>query len=88
MITSSRLSQNCYGVHKFNHKCAVRYTKTNSVRAGAKNLSAHFLRCATMGANLTQKMSELEVIEAVGGHYRNYIQRALLSANAKTKQES
>jgi hypothetical protein len=41
-----------------------------------------------MWANLTPKMSELEITDAVGGHYPNYIQRALLSANVKTKQEA
>jgi hypothetical protein len=50
--------------------------------------SAHFLRYATMGANLTQKMFELEITDPVGVHYPNYIQRALLSANVKTKQEA
>jgi len=40
------------------------------------------------GANLTPKMSELEITDAVGGHYPNYIHSALLSANVKTKQEA
>ena len=51
-------------------------------------MSAHFLRYATMAANLTPKLSELEVIDAIGGHYPNYIQRALLSANIKTIQQA
>jgi len=41
-----------------------------------------------MAANLTPKMSDLEIIDAIGGHYPNYIQRALLSANVKTIQEA
>jgi hypothetical protein len=41
-----------------------------------------------MVANLTPKMSELEITDAIGGHYPNYIQRALLSANVKTIQEA
>jgi hypothetical protein len=41
-----------------------------------------------MAANLTPKMSELETIDAMGGHYPNYIQCALLSANVKTIQEA
>jgi hypothetical protein len=39
-----------------------------------------------MAAKLTQKMSE--ITDAIGGHYPNYIQRALLSANLKTIQEA
>jgi hypothetical protein len=39
-----------------------------------------------MAANLTPRMSELEVIDATGSHYLNYIQCALLSANVRTIQ--
>jgi len=46
------------------------------------------LRYAMMAANLTPKMSDLEIIGVIGGHYPNYIQRALLSANVKTIQEA
>jgi hypothetical protein len=41
-----------------------------------------------MAANLTPKMSELEIIDAISGHYPNYIQRALLPANIETIQEA
>jgi len=41
-----------------------------------------------MAANLTPKMSELEIIDAIVGHYPNYIQQALLSANVKTIREA
>jgi len=75
MITSSRLSPNCYEAHKFSHRCAVRYTKIDSIREGTR-------------ANLTPKMSELEIIDAIGGHYPNFIQHALLSGNIKTIQEA
>jgi hypothetical protein len=50
--------------------------------------SAHFLRYAMLAANLTPKISELEIIAAIGGHCPNYIQRALLSANVQTIQEA
>jgi hypothetical protein len=63
-------------------RCSLYQDKFN--RNGDNSLSAHFLRYATMAANLTPKMSELEVIDAICGHYPNYIQRALLSANLKT----
>ena len=57
---------------------------------GDEILSAHFffLRYAMMAANLTPKMSDLEITDAIGVHYPNYIQRALLSANVKTTQEA
>jgi len=35
-----------------------------------------------------KKKSELEITDAIGGLYPNYIQRALLSANVKTIQEA
>jgi hypothetical protein len=57
-------------------------------KSGDESLSAHFLRYAMIAANLTPKMSELEIIDAIGGHYPNYTQRALLSANVKTIQEA
>jgi hypothetical protein len=57
-------------------------------RNGDDSLSTHFLRYTTMAANLTPKMSELEVIDAIGGHYLNYIQRALLSANVRKIQQA
>jgi hypothetical protein len=56
-------------------------------KSGDKSLPAHFL-IRNDGGKLTPKMSELEVINAIGGHYPNYIQRALLSAHVKTIQEA
>ena len=32
---SKQAITNCYGAHKSNHRCVARYTKTDSVRAGA-----------------------------------------------------
>jgi hypothetical protein len=58
------------------------------IKSGGENLSAHFLRYAMMAANLTPKMSELEVIDAISGHYPNYVQRAFLSANVQTVQKA
>ena len=55
---------------------------------GDDSLSVHFLRYASIAANLTPKMSDLEVIDALCGHYPNYIQRALLSANIRTIQQA
>ena len=43
--------------------------------SGDESLSAHFVQYARMGANLAPKMFELEIIDAVGGYYPNYIQR-------------
>ena len=66
-------------------RCSIYQDRFN--KSGDESLSAHFLRYAMMAANLTPKMSELEIIDAIGGHYPNYIQRPLLSANVKTIQK-
>jgi len=42
-------------------------------KSGDENLSAHFLRYAMMAPNLTPKLSELEITDAIGSHYPNYI---------------
>ena len=67
-------------------RCSIYQDSFNN--SGNESLSAHFLRHAMMAANLTPKMSELESIDAVGGHYPNYVQRAILSANVKTIEEA
>jgi hypothetical protein len=41
-----------------------------------------------MAANLTPKMSELEISDAICGHYPNYVWRLLLSANLKAIEEA
>jgi hypothetical protein len=66
-------------------RCYIYQDKFN--RNGDDILSTHFLRYATMAANLTPKMSELEDTDAIGGHYPNYIQRTILSANVRTIQQ-
>jgi hypothetical protein len=67
-------------------RCSTYQDRFN--KSGDESLSAHFLRYAMVASNLTPKMSELEIIDAIGGHYPNYIQRALLCANVKTIQEA
>jgi hypothetical protein len=67
-------------------RCSI-YPDRFNKNAG-ENLAAHFLRHAMMAANLTPKLSELEVIDSISGHCPNYIQRALLFANVKTVQEA
>jgi hypothetical protein len=67
-------------------RCSIYQDRFN--KSGGECLSAHFLRYAMMTANLTRKMSELEVIDAVSGHYPNYVQRALVSANVKNSSRS
>jgi hypothetical protein len=66
-------------------RCSISQDRFN--KSGDESLSAHFLQYTMMAANLTPKMSELEINDAIGGHYPNYIQHALLSANVKTIQE-
>ena len=87
MSTSSRLSLNCYGAHKFRHNCAVRYTKVDSVRAG-KRICLRIFTICNDGGKFDTNISELEFIDAIGGHCPNYIQRTRLSANVKTIQET
>jgi hypothetical protein len=67
-------------------RCSIYQDRFN--KSGDESLSAHFLRYAMIAANLTPKISELEIIDAIGVHYPNYIQRALLFANVKTVQEA
>jgi hypothetical protein len=86
MIISSRPLLNCCGAHKSNHRCVVPIYHDKFNRNGDDSLSAHLLPYATMAENLTTEMSELEVIDAICGHYLNYIQHALLSANIRTIQ--
>jgi hypothetical protein len=50
------------------------------------SLSGHLLKYYTLSAYLSPKMSELDLISSVIGHYPAFIQRALLSANVKTVQ--
>jgi hypothetical protein len=67
-------------------RCSIYQDRFN--KCGDEILSAHFLRYTMMVAKLTPKMCDLEIIDAIGGHYPHYIQHALLSANVKTIQEA
>jgi hypothetical protein len=51
-------------------------------------MSAHFLKYAVLAANLTPKLSELDLVDAVAGHYPVCVQRSLLSASVRTVQEA
>jgi len=50
-------------------RCSIYQDRFN--KSGDESLSAHFLRYAMMAANLTPKMSELDIIDAIGDHYPN-----------------
>jgi hypothetical protein len=52
------------------------------------NVSSNFLRYAMTAVNLTPKISELEVIDAIGSHYLNYIQHVLLSSDVRRPLET
>jgi hypothetical protein len=41
-----------------------------------------------LAANLTPKLSELDLADAVAGHYPVYVHRSLLSASVRTVQEA
>jgi hypothetical protein len=63
-------------------RCSVYQDKFN--RNADDNLSAHFFfAIRNNGSNLTPKISELEVVNVIGGHYPNYIQHGLLTPNSK-----
>jgi len=47
-------------------RCSIYHDRFN--KSGDENLFAHFLRYAMMAANLTPKMSDLEIIDAIGCH--------------------
>jgi hypothetical protein len=51
-------------------------------------MSAHFLRYSVMAANLTPRLSDVDTINAISGHFAPYVQRALLSANLHTVQDA
>lgn len=53
-----------------------------------ETLSTHFLKYAIMGSNLSPRLSDIDLINAISGHSEPYIQRTLLSANIKTVQEA
>ncbi|KDR06835.1 hypothetical protein L798_03921 [Zootermopsis nevadensis] len=67
-------------------RCTVyqdRYDKNK-----ADTMSAHFLRYSVMAAHLSPRLSELDLIDAISGHFPPYVQRAILSANVRTIQEA
>ena len=51
-------------------------------------MSTHFLRYSVMAANLTPRLSDVNTINAISGHFAPYVQRALLSANVRTVQDA
>jgi hypothetical protein len=51
-------------------------------------MSAHFLRYSVMAAHLSPRLSELDLIDAIAGHFPSYVQRAILSANVRSIQEA
>jgi hypothetical protein len=53
-----------------------------------ETMSVHFLRYSVMSAHLTPRLSELELIDAIAGHFRAYVERAILSVKVRTIQEA
>jgi hypothetical protein len=51
-------------------------------------MSAHFLRYSVLPVNLSPKLSELHLVDAISGHFPPYVQRALLSAGVRTVQDA
>jgi hypothetical protein len=51
-------------------------------------MPAHFLKYAVIASNLSPKLSEIDLIDAVAGHYPACIQRSLVSASVRNVQEA
>jgi hypothetical protein len=69
-----------------NARCAFYQDKYD--RTVDLSMSAHFLRYSVMAANLTPRLSDVDTINAISGHFAPYVQRALLSANVHTVQDA
>jgi hypothetical protein len=67
-------------------RCALYQDKFD--RNKDETMSAHFLRYSVTSAHLTPRLSELELIDAIAGHFPAYVQRAILYANVRTIQEA
>ena len=82
-MTSSTLSQNCNAAHKTTLKCAVPFSKNCD-----ESLNALFYDTRFWWQTWHQKLSDLEIIDAIGGHYPNYKQATLLSPVIQTMKEA
>jgi hypothetical protein len=60
-----------------------KYTKHSNL-----SLSAYFLKYATLASYLDPKLTEVEIIEALGFHYPFEVQRAILNIQTKTISET
>jgi hypothetical protein len=49
-------------------------------------MSSHFLMYSVLATNLSPKLSELDLVDAIAGHFPPCVQRALLSASVRTIQ--
>jgi hypothetical protein len=61
--------------------CQDKYDKSKG-----ENMSANLLRHSVMPANLSPRVSELDLIDAVTVYFPPYVQRVILSANVRTIQ--
>ncbi|KDR10728.1 hypothetical protein L798_15389 [Zootermopsis nevadensis] len=50
-------------------------------------MSSHFLKYSVLAVNLSPKLSELELVDGVVGHFPLCVRRALLSAGVRTIQD-
>ncbi|KDR14396.1 hypothetical protein L798_11871 [Zootermopsis nevadensis] len=56
-------------------------------RNSNERMSSHFLKYSVLAGNLSPKLTELELVDAIVGHFPLYAQGALLSAGVRTIQE-
>jgi hypothetical protein len=53
-----------------------------------ESMSSHFLKYSVLAANLSPRLSELDLVDAIAGHFPPYVQTALLSAGVRTVQDA
>jgi hypothetical protein len=74
-------------------KCPSPVTKkvrviSGQVRQRSRREHVCALRCSVKAAHLSPRLSVIDLIEAISGHFPPYVQRAMLSANVRSIQEA
>ena len=67
-------------------RCDIYQGKYN--RNGRESMTEHYVRYASLGANLQPPLTEYDVVTALTSHFPMEIQRAMLAANLRTSQEA
>jgi hypothetical protein len=62
-------------------RCSLYQSKYDRAKDGP--MFAHFLRYSSVAANLSPRLSEVDIVEAITVHFAPYNQRTLSSANVR-----